>query len=345
MAQNSRPRSPVRYPLWIIAISLLVIAVCLVLQVVQNRLEQAQPEHRPVGTPAESRPTAKRTSAAARSSFRSRATAAVNVSSESPATGSESEVPAGESLQPVASEQTTGAPLAPAYGGFAPLAGAALASGTGEIVGRVTLHGEPPPETRINPGPNLPAGAPRQPVLTTRNFVVSTNGGLADVVVFIRDGLPKIQPARPTTPLEIAFTNFQIEPYVSTLVSRQMIRIRNRDGVPHNLRVPLSGAEPGHPTVIPPKSTLEFKLIQPELFWPIQCSIHPWEIGYLAVFDHPYAAVTDADGNFKIANVPPGKYLVQAVHKASGTNGVVRPVIVTAGEFTAANFSIEAPRR
>ena len=179
----------------------------------------------------------------------------------------------------------------------------------------------------------------------SRNFVVSTNGGLADVVVFIKDGLPKVQPPRPVTPVEIAFTNRQIEPYMSTLVSRQMIRLRNRDTVPHNVPLPLSGEEYLHDTLVPPKSTLEFKLVRPELFLPIRCSLHSWETGYISVFDHPYAAVTDRDGNFTISNVPPGKYLVQAVHKASGTNGVVRPVIVTAGEITAANFSIEAPSR
>ncbi len=36
----------------------------------------------------------------------------------------------------------------------------------------------------------------------------------------------------------------------------------------------------------------------------LKCKIHGWMSAYLWCFDHPYAAVTDKDGNFKIENVP-----------------------------------------
>jgi hypothetical protein len=36
------------------------------------------------------------------------------------------------------------------------------------------------------------------------------------------------------------------------------------------------------------------------------CNIHPWMDAYVWVFDHPYAAVTDKDGNYEIKNVPVG---------------------------------------
>ena len=39
----------------------------------------------------------------------------------------------------------------------------------------------------------------------------------------------------------------------------------------------------------------------------ISCPPHPWEKMWLRVFDHPYYAVTDADGNFEIKNAPAGK--------------------------------------
>ena len=39
----------------------------------------------------------------------------------------------------------------------------------------------------------------------------------------------------------------------------------------------------------------------------ISCSIHSWELAWLVVKDHPYMAVTDADGRFEINYVPAGK--------------------------------------
>ena len=37
------------------------------------------------------------------------------------------------------------------------------------------------------------------------------------------------------------------------------------------------------------------------------CSIHPWMKGYVFIIDHPFAAVTKADGSFEITGVPAGK--------------------------------------
>ena len=40
----------------------------------------------------------------------------------------------------------------------------------------------------------------------------------------------------------------------------------------------------------------------------VQCTRHPWMRAYIAVFEHPYFAMTERDGRFKIDSLPPGKY-------------------------------------
>ncbi len=50
----------------------------------------------------------------------------------------------------------------------------------------------------------------------------------------------------------------------------------------------------------------------------VTCDSHPWMHGYVHVFDHPYASVTSAKGEFSIKNVPPGTYTVEAWHEALG---------------------------
>ena len=53
---------------------------------------------------------------------------------------------------------------------------------------------------------------------------------------------------------------------------------------------------------------------------PIQykCTIHGWMTGYVRIFDHPYYAVTDENGNFEIKNAPAGKFRIVFWHE----NGV-----------------------
>lgn len=68
---------------------------------------------------------------------------------------------------------------------------------------------------------------------------------------------------------------------------------------------------------------------------PIQfkCTIHPWMVGYMRVFDHPYYAVTDDDGKFTIKDAPAGNYRLVYWHeqvgflgKAPGRFGVLTPI-------------------
>lgn len=45
---------------------------------------------------------------------------------------------------------------------------------------------------------------------------------------------------------------------------------------------------------------------------------HPWPRAYLAVFDHPYFAVTKPDGTFTIDAVPAGTYTLVVWHERTG---------------------------
>jgi hypothetical protein len=47
-------------------------------------------------------------------------------------------------------------------------------------------------------------------------------------------------------------------------------------------------------------------------------NVHPWMTGYLWTFDHPYAAVTDADGKFEMKQVPAGTWRVVVWHEKVG---------------------------
>jgi hypothetical protein len=50
---------------------------------------------------------------------------------------------------------------------------------------------------------------------------------------------------------------------------------------------------------------------------PLLCNVHPEMSGYIVISPTPYFVETDASGNFKIDNVPDGKYSVVAWHEGS----------------------------
>lgn len=47
----------------------------------------------------------------------------------------------------------------------------------------------------------------------------------------------------------------------------------------------------------------------------VQCDVHVHMNAWAAAFDHPYFAVTDAEGRFEIGGIPPGNYTVIAWHQ------------------------------
>jgi hypothetical protein len=76
----------------------------------------------------------------------------------------------------------------------------------------------------------------------------------------------------------------------------------------------IQSQSPGAP---PLKKTFE----QPE-FIPLKDDQHPWQEGYLGVFAHPFFAISDESGDYKIEGLPPGRYTVVARHETLGEQTV-----------------------
>ena len=92
----------------------------------------------------------------------------------------------------------------------------------------------------------------------------------------------------------------------------QELLIKNSDATLHNIHgLPIinKGFNFAMPKVVKKKS-IKFK--KAENFIKIKCDVHSWMNAYVSVFDHPFFAVTDEEGNYKIDNIPSGHYEVIA---------------------------------
>jgi hypothetical protein len=212
----------------------------------------------------------------------------------------------------------------------------------GEISGKVTLKGTPPPELTINEAEATCGKFMTKKPLTTRHYVVGADQGLANVFVYIKSGASKAAPSGESPVLDQ--TSCEYVPYVMGVQVGQKYKIKNSDPTMHNV----------HAT---PKANQEFNFAQPlkdqvnekafdkpEVLVRMKCDVHPWMFAYIGVTEHPYFAVTDKDGKFKISGVPDGKYTVEAfhvkTHMAKG-QGVTKEIEVKGS--TTADFTVEIP--
>jgi len=67
------------------------------------------------------------------------------------------------------------------------------------------------------------------------------------------------------------------------------------------------------------------------------CEIHSHMNAFILVFSHPFFAITDADGRYRIADVPPGGYNVIAW--SEGVALAPRPVVVSEGGSVELDFA------
>jgi len=86
------------------------------------------------------------------------------------------------------------------------------------------------------------------------------------------------------------------------------IEVKNSAPVPHNFFCASANNGEHNPTIPANGSFKLGPLVAEASPIPFKCTIHPWMSGYIRIFDHPYAAVTDDNGNFVLKNAPVGKF-------------------------------------
>ena len=212
-----------------------------------------------------------------------------------------------------------------------------------DITGTVTLKGTPPKEIEITPiMSDANCSKLHTTVPTTHFYVVGANGGLADVVVSLQ-GISGKSTGASAPPVVLDQKGCEYTPSIFAVQTGQKIIAKNSDPVLHNVHdVPGAGSEnkEKNEAQLPNGPDLTFTFSHPEMFLKFKCDVHQWMFAWVSIFDHPYFAVSGKDGTFKIANVPAGKYKLQAAHRKAGT--VTQEIEVKDGEPAKVDFTLEA---
>lgn len=191
------------------------------------------------------------------------------------------------------------------------------APGTAVVKGVAKFVGSRPAPTHIsmNADPSCaklhPGGASSEEVLA------AADGGLQNVVVFVSEGLGDRTFDSPTQPVTMEQKGCMYAPHVVTLRANEELDIVNNDATTHNIHpVPANNREWNKAQ--PPGTRVDATFAREEIAIPLKCNIHPWMRSYIAVFKHPFFAVTDKEGNFELKDLPPGDYTIEAWHEKLG---------------------------
>ncbi len=171
------------------------------------------------------------------------------------------------------------------------------------------------------------------------SLVVSQTNGMANVVVKITSiaegkGFETMSASSEVDQKGCAFI-----PHISLVPAGAKLTILNSDGVLHNIHTyseinkSVNVAQPGF------KKKMTQTFAEAEMIR-VACDVHNWMGGYIAVADHPYYAVTDANGNFEIGGVPAGTYTLEYWQESLGTK--TAEVTVAAGASVEANAMFAA---
>ena len=234
--------------------------------------------------------------------------------------------------------------------------GAAVATGTATLKGKIVYTG---PLPKLDPLITKMALAKIKPddekvcmpaKMPDDRFLVGTNGGLANVFVYLERaprGVKVPAPEGEKTRRDFDQEVCRFKPHAMVIrVDGEEVFVVSGDPIPHNTRTsPIRN--PLFNEVISPKNRkgLQLPYTKRETApLKVSCDFHTWMSAYHLPLDHPWAAVTDADGSFEIKDLPAGMDLRFKIwHEAKGEfldsgyevkalqNGEQRDVTITYG--------------
>lgn len=204
---------------------------------------------------------------------------------------------------------------------------------TGGVKGRVLFDGTAPANPRLPLGGN-PECAAKHPQGAVNEIVLVRDGRLQNVLVSVQSGLEGRVFAWPKEAVRISNTKCVYVPRIAAVMTHQPIEFANDDPTDHNVHgFPVQGAF--NFTLQGQGSTRVIKARRSEAPFRVKCDLHPWMLGYVGVFEHPYFRVTGPDGAFDLPGLPSGDYVLQAWHESLGTRTLA--VRIEAGKTVTAD--------
>jgi hypothetical protein len=223
-------------------------------------------------------------------------------------------------------------------GGGAAVENPVDAATAGNIAGSIVFEGAAPSMDAIDMSSESVCADKHASTPMVPDVVVNSNGTLANVFVYVKEGLESLQFPTPGAVL-LDQNGCVYMPHVLGVMAGQDITIRNSDGLLHNINASPTeqrGFNTSQPVAM--ETTRSFGTA--EVMVPLRCDVHGWMNAYIGVLDHPYHSVSNGSGAFDLSTLPPGEYVIEAWHERYGTQ--TQTVTVTTGGTAEVTFTFSA---
>lgn len=189
---------------------------------------------------------------------------------------------------------------------------------TGKITGVIRFDGKPPERRQLSIGGT--GGCPDHPTPVFEESAIVNDGKLANVFVWIKDGLEGWDlPPVGTESRAMDQQGCLYVPHVLGMRAGETLLINNSDSnTTHNVNIRSRSNDAKNPVQPPNGQPIEWIPKKKELGVPFECNLHPWMKAWVCVVDNPWFAVSGEDGAFVLPGVPPGDYVVEAWHEKFG---------------------------
>jgi hypothetical protein len=185
---------------------------------------------------------------------------------------------------------------------------------TGTLKARFRYMGRPPEPKAIEV--NKDVGILGQYDIVDQSLAVSEDRGVANVIVWVRNKDIPAPPAENLKPVTIEFKEGQFFPHVLAFQAPREVVGKLNESLTMNFNY--SGNVSVFNILCLAHSEISAR-VEPELT-PVRLfdNHHPWAIAWVLPLTHPYCAVSDNNGYFKIENLPPGKWEFQVWQERTG---------------------------
>lgn len=209
----------------------------------------------------------------------------------------------------------------------------------GSVGGRISFEGTAPKPGILSMGNDAACVAGSGPNPQSDRELISADGGLANVFVYVKDPFDGYTFDTPSESVTMDQKGCMYKPRVFGVRVGQPIEIVNSDATIHNVHaLPMQNQEFNESQTRAGMRTTKIFTV-PEVMVRFKCDFHGWMAAHVGVMSHPFFAVTDATGAFSIAGLPPGTYTLEAWHETFGTRTQQVTIAASGRQTVALAFS------
>ena len=229
------------------------------------------------------------------------------------------------------------------------------AAGYGSVTGQFKLSGGiPDPEVIVvegDPAAKDSEVCAARTIYSEKLIVDPDTKGIRHIFVYLRksSGIHPDLASSDKSTVIFDQKGCRFEPHTLLVRTDQSVVIKSGDPINHNTHTnPVFGQSANFLMLPSDRKGVELRGFRAERQpFKVNCDVHPWMLAWWLVLDHPYAAITDEQGRFKIDKLPAGDHEFRVWHEGRYIDREFR-ILVTAGATTTLDpveLSLTALRR